>query len=897
MKEFTGMREKLKMKDEDLEFSPFDGIEKAAVLQNARKFSDSKFVTSEPQRCCHVITELLYLLYHGDRFTKAETSDVFFGVTKLFQSLDPNLRRMMYLFIKEIADLTAAEEVIIVISCLVKDMTSDNDLRKANAIRVLSKIIESTFLEQIERYFQQAIVDKTPMVASAALVSGIHLAKTNPPVVRGWMSQVREALNMPNDMVQYHALCLLYESRKNDLLAVSKVVLQLSNSMLKSPLAMYQLVRYAAQLLRQDMSEANSRHLLDFLDSCLRHRSEMVVYEAARALCALPSASPRDLAPAVTVLQMFLSSPKPTLRFAAVRTLNKVAMQYPAIATKCNEDMESLITDSNRSIATLAITTLLKTGSEHSVERLIKQISSFMAEIGDEHKIRVVSAIEALVLKYPKKHVVLMNFLSSILREEGGYTFKKKIVDAILSVTAALPSTKEMALFHLCELIEDCEFAELSIRILHVLGEEAPSTRAPEKYVRFIFNRVILEKPIVRAAAVSALAKIGTKVDALRPSIVVLLRRCLTDEDNEVRDRATVAFDLLQHHSHIAEKYILEELPQSAEALGRSLELYYSRPADGPLTLGALPHVEERVVAPASKNKEDDEEDGMNGLGSSSTNEAEVAEEALSALYKVPEFSQIGPVMRSCRAVPVSAMESEFVVQCTKHIFEQHVVFAFSITNTLDDAVLDDATVVMDGDDSGIFPNASGGVTVPAKRCLYNEPSTTYVLMERNTDCFDSVTFNCDLKFTTKDVDPNTGEMDDDDEGEADEFPLDELEVTVADFITRLNVPKGTFRKKWEELGKSGEVLDKFSISSASVQEAVESIMAKLGMAACEGTGIVPMDARAHNFYLAGTLSGNNPIYLRAGVSIGSDSCILKIMVRSNDADVSQLIVDAVSSL
>ena len=63
-----------------------------------------------------------------------------------------------------------------------------------------------------------------------------------------------------------------------------------------------------------------------------------------------------------SVLQLFLSSPRPTLRFAAVRTLNKVAMTQPMSVTTCNLDLENLITDVNRSIATLAITTLLKVG-------------------------------------------------------------------------------------------------------------------------------------------------------------------------------------------------------------------------------------------------------------------------------------------------------------------------------------------------------------------------------------------------------------------------------------------------------------------------------------------------------------------------------------------------------
>ncbi len=71
--------------------------------------------------------------------------------------------------------------------------------------------------------------------------------------------------------------------------------------------------------------------------------------------------------PAVTVLQLFLSSSKPVLRFAAVRTLNKVAQSHPMSVTNCNIDMESLISDQNRCIATLAITTLLETGAAPSL--------------------------------------------------------------------------------------------------------------------------------------------------------------------------------------------------------------------------------------------------------------------------------------------------------------------------------------------------------------------------------------------------------------------------------------------------------------------------------------------------------------------------------------------------
>lgn len=51
-----------------------------------------------------------------------------------------------------------------------KDMNSKQDLYRANAIRVLFKIIDSGLLTQIERYLKQAVVDKNSVVASSALV-------------------------------------------------------------------------------------------------------------------------------------------------------------------------------------------------------------------------------------------------------------------------------------------------------------------------------------------------------------------------------------------------------------------------------------------------------------------------------------------------------------------------------------------------------------------------------------------------------------------------------------------------------------------------------------------------------------------------------------------------------
>lgn len=104
--------------------------------------------------------------------------------------------------------------------------------------------------------------------------------------------------------------------------------------------------------------------MVDLMEGWLRHKSDMVNFEAARAICEMKGVTAAQLTRSIAVLQLFLSSPKPALKFAATRTLATLALQHPASVATCNVDLENLITDSNRSVATYAITTLLKVSTK-----------------------------------------------------------------------------------------------------------------------------------------------------------------------------------------------------------------------------------------------------------------------------------------------------------------------------------------------------------------------------------------------------------------------------------------------------------------------------------------------------------------------------------------------------
>lgn len=100
------------------------------------------------------------------------------------------------------------------------------------------------------------------------------------------------------------------------------------------------------------------------------------------------------------------------------------------------------------------------------------QIGTFITDIADEFKIVVVEAIRSLCLKFPQKYRALMNFLSGVLREDGGFEYKKAIVDSILILIHEIPDAKESGLAHLCE------FIEVSLLLLFVVRQQSWSLSA-----------------------------------------------------------------------------------------------------------------------------------------------------------------------------------------------------------------------------------------------------------------------------------------------------------------------------------------------------------------------------------------------------------------------------------
>ncbi|KAG6208589.1 hypothetical protein E4U35_008284 [Claviceps purpurea] len=913
-------------KDEDADLGLVK-VDRSQVFQEARIFNEG---TIQPRRCRILLTKIALLLYTGEKFPTNEATTLFFGISKLFQNKDASLRQMVHLVIKELAN--SAEDIIMVTSTIMKDTGGGSDaIYRPNAIRALCRIIDATTVQSIERVMKTAIVDKNPSVSSAALISSYHLLPIAKEVVRRWQSETQEAAasskssggfslgfssssgQMPmnnSTMTQYHAIGLLYQMRMHDRMALVKMVQQFSAAgAVKNPAATVMLVRLASQLAEEDASLR--KPMMQLLDGWLRHKSEMVNFEAAKAICDMRDVSDNEVSQAISVLQLFLTSPRAVTKFAALRILHNFASFKPTAVSICNPDIELLISNSNRSIATFAITTLLKTGNEASVDRLMKQISGFMSEITDEFKITIVEAIRTLCLKFPNKQAGMLTFLSGILRDEGGFEFKRAVVESMFDLIKFVPDSKDEALAHLCEFIEDCEFTKLAVRILHLIGLEGPKTAQPTKYIRYIYNRVVLENAIVRAAAVTALAKfgVGQKDPDVKASVKVLLTRCLDDVDDEVRDRAALNLKLMgEEDDAMAENFVKNESMFSLPIFEHQLVMYVTSDDQAsfndPFDISSIPVVtreqadaEDRTkkltaAAPSLKAPKLGPTKAPVGSVEAAASASAQAQRYAEELMQISEMSEFGHVLKSSPVTELTEAETEYVVTLVKHVFKEHIVLQYEVKNTLPDTVLKAVSVVATPGDEDELEEV---FILQAEKLATDEPGKVYVAFKKvnGEGSMPITTFTNILKFTSKEIDPSNGEPEE--SGYDDEYEVSEFDLSGSDYI----VPTfaSNFSHIWEQIGASGEEAEEtLQLSSMkSIADATEQLAKALSLQPLEGTD-VPVNPSTHTLKLLGKTVHGGRVVANVRMAYSSKSGVTtKITVRSEEENVAALVIASVA--
>ena len=190
----------------------------------------------------------------------------------------------------------------------------------------------------------------------------------------------------------------------------------------------------------------------------------------------------------------------------------------------------------------------------------------------------------------------------------------------------------------------------------------------------------------------------------------------------------------------------------------------------------------------------------MNGTSDGAMSATATTLKYAQQLMATPELKAYGSVLKSSQLMELTESETEYVVSAIKHVYKDHVVLQYDITNTLPDTVLEEVSIIA-------TPSEEDGslqedFIIPVSKLTTGEPGTVYVSFKKlSASSYPATSFTNVLKFTSKEIDPTTGEPDE--SGYDDEYQVEDLELSGSDYI--LPAFAGNFDHVWEQIGANGD--------------------------------------------------------------------------------------------
>lgn len=184
-------------------------------------------------------------------------------------------------------------------------------------------------------------------------------------------------------------------------------------------------------------------------------------------------------------------------------------------------------------------------------------------------------------------------------------------------------------------------------------------------------------------------------------------------------------------------------------------------------------------------------------------------------------------------------------------------------------------------------------MVVPAPVLEFEVGGVAFVCLKRSPSVFRSEMMPGVLEFSVNDAGAP-----DDEEGYADEYQLEEVEIVPFDFMRpHAPVEFATFRSMWEQVGPDSEIIRKMQQvrsvipvirprlnplrlqAGSSLQEVLNRLSRALNMRIVEGSSEVPTDAKTHAFNLCGEFLGGHRILARAGLICKDGNISLKVLL------------------
>ena len=758
------------------EVKRFDELRKDIEVQNALSTFNEKNIQSN--QCIDILVNLIYLLNKGEKFSEDEKEKIFFSSTKLLHSANPMLRRIIFLFVKH---LNWWQSSFILTGSLITELNNDDDLIKPNCFRLLGQITDASSVNVVERLLKVAINNKNHEVASSALACTLFMCLKGFGIAKSWVNEISEKLNSSlseENLLTFHTLLLLKEIKKNDKLFLIKIYTKvIDNSNSRSQFALCQSIRFITELLKKDDLEKSVKsHFLAFLERCLYSIEESIRIEAARSIMQLNNVKSNLRKTTIGILCDLISSTNKIVMFSALKTLDKYIDNYAqTVAVDIFLEMEKIIEDNNTnsSIKSFGFSIFLKISkglSDYRLEKMFKTFIEQYSKFKEDFKKKLIIISKNISRENPSKNKLYYNFFCSLFKLEAGPQTKLEILDALIWFIYSDKDLKLQALFFLAESIFDCQYDILKIRILNLLGKECELVSNKSKLVRYIYNQIILESPMVRASAISALGEIALKEKNLREIIISLIEKCLNDDDNEVRERAFMYSKALsdvkdekKEESQLVNFVFPKKIknPTPIDELNIDLiQLVLNSEKDNLLKsndiskelLNLLNDTEKmsevllKEEEKKKKNKKTKKEPGKNADEKETKEENDYSKTMFHKIYGTP---RIYTPFKKLTDDP----SAEYLTKYRKIVHDKVIIIDFEITNTVEFQTINNVTIEVDNlQQEGFDPDKTEIIQI--KSLKTNETGHLYFkLLKEKDQLYSSCSFNCILKFDLQELD------------------------------------------------------------------------------------------------------------------------------------------------
>ena len=886
----------------------FDDLRKDIEVQNALSLFNEK--NTQTNQCIDVLVNLIYLLNKGEKFTEDEKEKIFFGATKLLHSANPMLRRIIFLFVKH---LNWWQSSFILTGSLITELNNDDDLIKPNCFRLLGQITDASSVNVVERLLKQAITNNNHEIASSALACTLFMCLKGFGIAKTWVNEISEKLNSSlgeENLLTFHTLLLLKEIKKNDKLFLIKIFCKIAdNSNSRSQFAICQLIRYITELLlKGDLDKNNKSTFLIFLERCLYSIEESIRIEATRGILQINCKHRKT---AIGVLCDLISSSNKIVVFSALKTLDKYIDDYAqTVAVDIFLEMEKIIEDNNTnsSIKSFAFSIFLKISkglSDYRLEKMFKTFIEQYPKFKEDFKKKLIIISKNISRENPSKNKLYFNFFSSLFKLEAGPQTKLEILDALIWFIYNDKDLKLQALFFLAESIFDCQYDILKIRILNLLGKECELVSNKSKLVRYIYNQIILESPMVRASAISALGEIGLKEKKLRDIIISLIEKCLNDDDNEVRERSFMY------------SKALNEIKEEKNEENQLVNFVFPKKIKNPTPVDDLNIDLIQLVLNSEKENLLKNKDISNELlnilndtekisdiikkNKSKTKDKEGKKKKNEEIDKENEnetvFSKVyGQPKIKTPYKKLTDESAEYLTRYRKIVHDKIVVIDFEIKNTIEFQTINNITIDIDNLQSEGFDFDKTEI-IPIKSLKTNETGHLYFkLLKEKDEVYSNCSFNCTLKFDLQELDVK---------GNPHGIPIKEthkldkiVEVSYADYyIKNPKVNIDNFQEFWKQAEKSdyekGE--EKLGLPYHNIKSAAENFSEIIGLEPLNNIDSIDSNVRKYELDYAYKNYFDNLLFIKFQVIFNDQNkCLSHVIILSQDASVPEMIVNKI---